>query len=526
MHTRLMIIAWMLAPVIALQTPPRKRVVVVGAGWAGLSTAWTLSKNNVDVTLVDAAARPGGVVRDGFTTRGGRPAEAGQHGFWEEYFNIYKLLYDELNLEEDPLTGYAEQGQYSPDGLQAIWPVYRDKQIKLPTGLAQARYTRFLKLSPLDLATAAPLVAAFSEFLSDDDAWRRYDELSFRDLCTKLGVSRKLYREAFEPMILTGLFAPGEQCSAAAALGMAYFFVLKSQTAFDVRWCKGNIGELIFAPWCEKLRERGVSLQFDTRIEGVEVENDAVKGVKAAGETIPCDDIVFAVGMRALKGLAKSPALASRDEFRKFGNLRGTDVLATRLFFDRDVDTPYSANACWGFDDKVGQTWFDLKRLHAPRLDGEPGAVVEVDYYHAGSLLGLSDDEIEAKARRDLETMVPAFKNAELVDAAVVRLPEAVNWYFPGSYSSCPTTQSESLRNAYFAGDVVRDLGHGSWSQEKAYVSGIAAANKVLGRSALDGVEALRPDEPHVAAGAAATKALRRVLSFGGDGPSLASVPW
>ena len=100
MHTHLIIIAW-LAPVInALQTPPRKKVVVVGAGWAGLSTAWTLSKNNVDVTLVDAAARPGGVVRDGFTTRGGRPAEAGQHGFWEEYFNIYKLLYDELKLEE------------------------------------------------------------------------------------------------------------------------------------------------------------------------------------------------------------------------------------------------------------------------------------------------------------------------------------------------------------------------------------------------------------------------------------------
>ena len=110
MRSPLMIIAW-LTPVLALQTPPRKKVVVVGAGWAGLSTAWTLSKNNVDVTLVDAAARPGGVVRDGFTTRGGRPAEAGQHGFWEEYFNIYKLLYDELKLQEDPLTGYAEQGE-------------------------------------------------------------------------------------------------------------------------------------------------------------------------------------------------------------------------------------------------------------------------------------------------------------------------------------------------------------------------------------------------------------------------------
>ena len=175
-------------------------------------------------------------------------------------------------------------------------------------------------------------------------------------------------------MILTGLFAPGEQCSAAAALGMAYFFVLKSRRPSTCGGARATSGILYFAPWCEKLRERGVTLQFDTRIEGVEVENDTVIGVKAAGETIPCDDIVFAVGMRALKGLAKSPALASRDEFRKFGNLRGTDVLATRLFFDRDVETPYSANACWGFDDKVGQTWFDLKKLHAPRLDGEPGS--------------------------------------------------------------------------------------------------------------------------------------------------------
>lgn len=513
----------MLAPLAALQTPVRKKVVVVGAGWAGLSTAWTLSKSNVDVTLVDAAARPGGVVRDGYETRGGRPAEAGQHGFWEEYFNIYKLLYEELELADDPLTGYAEQGQYSPKGLEAIWPVYRE-QGKLPTGLAQARYTRFLKLSPLDLATAAPLVAAFSDFLSSDDAWGRYDELSFKDLCRKLGVSRKMYREAFEPMILTGLFAPGEQCSAAAALGMAYFFVLKSQTAFDVRWCRGNVGDLIFAPWCDKLRESGVDLQFGTRIEGVELQGEAVVGVKTAGESIPCDDIVFAVGMRALKGLSKSPALASREEFRRFGNLRGTDVLATRLFFDREVETPYSANACWGFDDKVGQTWFDLKKLHAPRLDGEPGAVIEVDYYHAGSLLGLSDAELEAKAWRDLQKMVPAFKKAKVVDAAVVRLPEAVNWYFPGSYASCPATRSESLANAYFAGDVVRDLGHESWSQEKAYVSGIVAANAVLGREALHGVEPLRPDEPHVAAGAAAVKALRRLLSFGGDKPSLGSL--
>ena len=100
----------------------------------------------------------------------------------------------------------------------------------------------------------------------------------------------------------------------------------------------------------------------------------------------------------------------------------------------------------------------------------------------------------------------------------------------------------------YVAGDHVWQ-GPGSHgarglSQEKALVSGMAAADAAaaaFGRIA--GEESRRatsttttraparildvePDEPHVAAGAAAAKALRRVLSFGGDGPSLASVPW
>ena len=107
-----------------------------------------------------------------------------------------------------------------------------NKESQLPTGLGQALYTRFHNLPALDLASAAALVLAFSEFDDSEEAWRKYDKLSFRDLCVKLGVSKRLYDEAFEPMILTGLFAPGEQCSAAAALGMAYFFVLKHQQSF------------------------------------------------------------------------------------------------------------------------------------------------------------------------------------------------------------------------------------------------------------------------------------------------------
>lgn len=450
---------------------------------------------------------------DGFRSlSGNRPAEAGQHGFWDNYHNIFSLLQEIPSLDIDKvLTGYAEQGQYSPNGLEAVWPVFRNQSPLLPTGLAQALYTKFTNLPPWHRASAAPLVLAFLDFDNSPQAWETYDQVSFRDLCTRLGVSRRCFDEAFEPMILTGLFAPGSECSAAAALGMAYFFVLKSQNSFDVRWCRGNVGDKIFGPWVQHMQSRGVVFETSTRVTGFETRQDdkisrimcKVDGGKEL--TLEADIVVFAVGAAALSSMVRnSPELAKHAEFRQFANLRGTGVLATRLYLDRIIDTPYSANACWGFDRGVGMTFFDITKLHGDqdkRIADVPGSVIEVDYYHAASLLVMNDEDIVAKAKNDLDTILGStcsFANVE--DAAVVRLPQAVNWYYPGSYADMPDMKSESIANAFFVGDIVHSR-HGSWSQEKAYVTGIEAANAILGRPANTDIKQLSVDEPHVAFG-------------------------
>ena len=337
-------------------------------------------------------------------------------------------------------------------------------------------------------------------------------------------------------MILTGLFAPGEECSAAAALGMAYFFVLKHQQSFDVRWCRGNVGEKIFAPWIAQMEGRGVEFIQSTRATDFATDAatgalTAVKCRRADGEEFTLDgvsDVVFAVGASALSGLVRgSPSLAQHAEWRRFANLRGLSVLATRLFLDRPVPTAYTANACWGFDEGVGMTFFDIKRLHAPAYDGE-GSVLEVDFYHSNTLLVMSDEDIVAKAKAHLDTMLGgACAAASVVDAAVVRLPNAVNWYYPNSYKDMPDLRSTAVPNAYFVGDLVRTR-HGSWSQEKAFVTGKQAANVMLGRPADDGVVPLKPDEVHVDAGRRAV-GLARGLLGGGDakrGPSLVDFLW
>ena len=60
---------------------------------------------------------------------------------------------------------------------------------------------------------------ALLEYNLDEETYLRYDRLSARELFRTAGVSARLYREFLEPMLLVTLFAPGEELSAAAALG-------------------------------------------------------------------------------------------------------------------------------------------------------------------------------------------------------------------------------------------------------------------------------------------------------------------
>jgi uncharacterized protein with NAD-binding domain and iron-sulfur cluster len=220
---------------------------------------------------------------------------------------------------------------------------------------------------------------------------------------------------------------------------------------------------------------------------------------------VEADDVILAVSAQALRGFAmQCPELAAYDEFREFTNLRGTSVLATRLYLDKNLTVLYSANACWGFHRDVGMTFFDLRALHGtdrPPADPGIGSVLEVDYYHANRLLALGDEDLVRLVKADLDCLLGGqCEQARVVDAAVVRLPSAVNWYFPGSYDSMPSVRSAAIRNLYFAGDIVKS-DHGSWSQEKAFVTGMQAANAVLGRPLDRGVLPLGDDEAHVQLG-------------------------
>lgn len=472
-----------------------KKVIVIGAGWAGLGATHHLAKNGYDVTLLEAGPHPGGLVA-GWKTPGGRSVEVGIHGFWYPYKNIFSLV-KELDL--NPFTPWTRSAQYSPAGLEVESPIFQEMP-PLPTPLGTFIYTQFKRLPLSDRLSALPLLYSLIDFDNSDEAWRSYDAITARELFKQYGVSARLYNDAFNPMLLVGLFAPGEQCSAAAALGMLYYFILAHQPDFDVVWCRGTVGEKIFKPWVEAIEQLGGKVETNRRVTDLIVDdNNEATAVVCGEEIFDADAVIFAVGISGMKKiLSGSAALQSRSEFRNLNNLGGIDVLGTRLWFDRKISIPRPSNACFGFDATTGWTFFDLNAIHDEFKD-EPNTVVEVDFYHANQFLPLGDDEIVERVKNYLTTCIPAFGEAEIIDKTVVRLSQAVTHFFPGSYQyMLPATTS--FNNVFMSGDWIVNR-HGSWSQEKAYVTGLEAANlaiDLLGSGKKANIIPVEPDEQHI----------------------------
>ncbi|WIA34177.1 hypothetical protein OEZ86_012535 [Tetradesmus obliquus] len=500
----------------------RKKVVVVGGGWAGFGAAKHLSEQGYAVTLIEAAKNPGGL-SGGFRTSSGKVVEAGMKGFWYSYSNIFALLKDLGGAW--PLTDWTTSGFWSPKGLTTEAPVF-SKLPRLPTLLGQFVHTAPLHWSlPLqDRLTMLPFLLSFVDYDASPEVYERYDKMSARELFRLWGVSERCYQEFLRPTLLVGLFAPPEEISAASMLETLYFYALAHQNDFDVCWPRGSIAETIFTPMVERIQSAGgqvlggqlvTDLQPgpDGRSIAAVVTRDVATGSSTTHEA---DAVVFAIGITGMQKLVQQcRLLGDRQEFRKVMNLRSIDVIATRLWFDKLVPTRYPANVLSGFETTAGATFFNLNDLQDEYKDA-PGSVITADFYGANELLPLTDEEVVARVKSHLEVCEPDFKGAQVVDSAVLRFPKAVTHFSPGSYASRPF-QATSIPNCFLAGDWVKGVSHGAngLSQERAYVTGLTAANLVVdhcGQGSKAVVLDVEPDEPHIAAAKQANQAVRGVL--------------
>ena len=407
----------------------------------------------------------------------------------------------------------------------------------------------FKRLPLEDRASMAGLLLAVLDFDRDAETYEAYDKMTAHELFIRCGLSKRLVDDFLRPTLAVGLFAPLEQLSAATTMELLYFYALAHQDSFDVRWIRSrSIPELLIAPLAARLQsQHGLTLLPSCRCTGM--DTDAVTGAVTAvrytdssgspAVIADVDAVVLAVGAKGMQAvLSGSPALAaSAPELAAAASLGSIDVISVRLWLDRTVATAHPANVFARFPELrgAGGTFFMLDQLQAPGRDATDmrrlwaaaddvdaatlGSVVAADFYFAGGLLPMSDEAIVSLLlTRLLPAAVPDFAGASVLDSAVLRAPSAVSWFSPGSASKRPPLRPAGVSNLACAGDWVRlgEREHGAKGlcQERAYVTGLEAANSLIrdgplrGGGALHPVLPVRPDEPQVVAGRAAAKAL------------------
>ncbi|KGN61949.1 uncharacterized protein LOC101207523 [Cucumis sativus] len=465
----------------------KKRVVVVGSGWAGLAAANHLCNQGFDTTVLEPSNNFGGADIHGI------------RGYWRPYKNIFGLV-DELGIA--PFTNWTAPAHYSVDGLEVKFPLFQDLP-QLPTPLGTLIYPEFPQLPLVDRLTSLPLMAAVIDFDNTDTAWRKYDSITARELFRQFGCSEKLYSSILNPLLQVGLYAPAEQCSAAATLGILYYTILAHQNDFNLVWCRGTAKEMIFQPWIDLLESKGCRFVGSRKITDVTVddETNCLSDILCGRERYEADAIVFAVGISVLQELIRnSAALYTKEEFVKVLNLRSVDLLTVKLWFDRKVNIPTASNSCSTLDNSFGWSFFNLNAIQDEYKD-ESVTVLQADFYHAIELLPLNDEAIVEKVKSYLSTCIKDFENAIVVKKEIGRFPESLTHFFPGSYKYMMRGFT-SFPNVFMAGDWIINR-HGSWSQEKSYVTGLEAANRVvdfLEEGSFAKIVPVEEDEPHVEA--------------------------
>ncbi|KAI8533198.1 hypothetical protein RHMOL_Rhmol11G0278500 [Rhododendron molle] len=509
---------------LIVQNKKKKKVLVVGSGWAGLGAAYHLCKQGFDVTVLE------GGYDSGLTRLASSPDDFGIRGFWYPYRNIFNLV-DELGIK--PFTNWIKSAQYSGEGLEVEFPIFQDLP-QWPTPFGTLFYTEFARLPLVDRLTSLPLMAAVVDFDNTDTSWRKYDasksnwsfsdipwglpsldeillfqqcEFHFvvtaRELFRQFRCSERLFENVLNPLLQVGLFAPAERCSAAATLGMLYYFVLAHQKDFDLVWCRGTVREKIFEPWMDSMRNQGCKFLEGRRVTDFyfDEETGRISEVICGKESLKADAVILAVGISTLQEIIQnSAALCTREEFLKVLNLSSIDLLSVKLKLDKKVNISFASNVCSGIDNSNSWTFFDLNTIYDEHKD-DPETVVQADFFHANELLPLKDEDVVAKAMSSLSKCIKDFEDATVIDKEIARFPKSLTHFFPGSYKSM-MRGSTSFPNLFMAGDWIITR-HGSWSQEKSFVTGLEAANRVvdyLEEGTFARIIPVEEDEPHIQA--------------------------
>ncbi|MEN9579855.1 MAG: hypothetical protein RJA70_2864 [Pseudomonadota bacterium] len=400
--------------------PKDERVLVIGAGMAGLHCAYRLKQAGVDVHLYEASDRAGGRM---FTGRGLFPNKQVCELGGEFIDSNHRFM---LGLVEEFGLQLRDRSEYLPEGTA------------LDTWFVSGKVIAESQIVEQFEQVAGQILADLEAADSDDDEYTRLDETSLATYLAKV-VPKKRYPELHAVLDSAYRGEFGLETSEQSSLNLIYLIDAETADPFrifgdsDERYhvVGGNDG--LTAALASEL---SAELTLGRRLIGATKAPNGFRVAFSSGDNkqteVSCERIVFALPFTTLRGVA----------------LEGLELSESKLEIIDQLGYGTNAKIMGGFSSPVwrnqhqasGSATTDLPLLQQvwDSSLGQPGSHAILTHFVSGEQGALSGEgsaeEWYAARLDDLDAVFPGAK-AEYLEDSAVRMHWPSNKNTLGSYA-------------------------------------------------------------------------------------------
>lgn len=318
-----------------------KKVLVIGGGLAGLSSAVFLSRNNFHVTLLEASPKSGGRVYSFFDQKTKTEIDNGQHilmGCYSETINFlriidaYKFLKIQKNLEINYLTKGGNSFKLKAAGLP------------FPFNLLYGLFS-FERLSFNEKIFL--LILFIKIKFTDSD---RLSDLSVKEWLKKENQSDNSINIFWEMISIGALNTSTEKASAKIFCDILKEIFWKDESSSSIILPVLPLSKVFCEPAVDFIEKNGGEVKFSERCIKLEIaDNRIIKVITEKNVYEDYDLVVSAVPFYALEKLIDNKLLESQPEFR-YSSILNIHIWVKHNFLKEDFYAFYDSELHWLFN--------------------------------------------------------------------------------------------------------------------------------------------------------------------------------